>query len=194
LPIARFVVNEAHCVSEWEHDFRPNYCRLCTAAEQCHRSDEGAGRVPMAAFTATATLERGDPRLATDRTVGRAVRLRAKRYGETSTKPDGRSRGARRSQARDRSDRWPRCPPPREALRRDLDEARWAKSGSPAIPGSRRYLMRPLARKRTARPVCDNRWISAVPDYVYCSVVATTLGRYHVHVGSIDRADAARPP
>ena len=56
-PVARFVVDEAHCVSEWGHDFRPDYRRLAAAAETCHRSDDGPGRPPVLAFTATATPE-----------------------------------------------------------------------------------------------------------------------------------------
>jgi ATP-dependent DNA helicase RecQ len=57
MPLARFVVDEAHCVSLWGHDFRPDYRRLQIAAAQCRRSDGRPGRPPIAAFTATATPE-----------------------------------------------------------------------------------------------------------------------------------------
>jgi ATP-dependent DNA helicase RecQ len=61
VPLSRFAVDEAHCVSEWGHDFRPDYRRLAEAAARCVRADGGEGRPPILAFTATATPEvRGD--------------------------------------------------------------------------------------------------------------------------------------
>ena len=56
LTVARFVIDEAHCVSEWGHDFRPDYRRLRQAAGAC-RTLERHRRPPVAAFTATATPE-----------------------------------------------------------------------------------------------------------------------------------------
>ena len=57
VPIARFVVDEAHCVSEWGHDFRPDYRRLRAAANGCPAANGAGHRAPIAAFTATATPE-----------------------------------------------------------------------------------------------------------------------------------------
>lgn len=48
LRVGRLAIDEAHCISSWGHDFRPDYRRLRDAADLC-------GRPPIGAFTATAT-------------------------------------------------------------------------------------------------------------------------------------------
>jgi ATP-dependent DNA helicase RecQ len=49
VPLSFFAIDEAHCISEWGHDFRPDYLGL---AEIIRRFPD----LPVAAFTATATL------------------------------------------------------------------------------------------------------------------------------------------
>ena len=48
--ISLFVIDEAHCISQWGHDFRPSYLALRDAIRDLHPSS-------IALFTATATLD-----------------------------------------------------------------------------------------------------------------------------------------
>ncbi len=48
VPVALFAIDEAHCLSQWGHDFRPDYLRLGTALD-------AIGRPQCIALTATAT-------------------------------------------------------------------------------------------------------------------------------------------
>ncbi len=48
IPLSLFAIDEAHCISEWGHDFRPDYLALSALPELFPD-------VPVAAFTATAT-------------------------------------------------------------------------------------------------------------------------------------------
>src|SRR5439155_3338022 len=48
--VSLFVIDEAHCVSQWGHDFRPDYLTLGSVVPRL-------GRPPILALTATATAE-----------------------------------------------------------------------------------------------------------------------------------------
>ena len=50
IKVSFFAIDEAHCISQWGHDFRPSYLRLKNAIER-------VGNPPVAALTATATPE-----------------------------------------------------------------------------------------------------------------------------------------
>lgn len=60
--VARIAVDEAHCIAEWGHDFRPSYRRIAGFRR-------AVGDPPVVALTATATPE-------TRREIARSLRLR----------------------------------------------------------------------------------------------------------------------
>jgi len=52
-PVGAFVVDEAHCVSEWGHDFRPAYLQVREIRELLER--QSGAPIPLLALTATAS-------------------------------------------------------------------------------------------------------------------------------------------
>ena len=79
--IGLFVVDEAHCVSQWGHDFRPEYFRLADAARWL-------GAEAILASTATATPEVA----ARHRLAPRSARAGARGDGLRPAEPDLRRR------------------------------------------------------------------------------------------------------
>ena len=102
-PVSLVVVDEAHCISHWGHDFRPSYRRLAGLKQEL-------GEIPVLALTATATR-----RVAGDiiRQLGMKkpdgfkgsffrpnLRITAVRKGAGGTRVEDRSGGARPAAAR----------------------------------------------------------------------------------------------
>jgi ATP-dependent DNA helicase RecQ len=86
LGVALLAVDEAHCISEWGHDFRPSYLRIATVRERL-------GWPPVVALTATATPHvRSDIarqlRLDNQRTVITGFDRRNLRYHVVPTRTD----------------------------------------------------------------------------------------------------------
>jgi len=75
VPLALFAIDEAHCVSQWGHDFRPEYIALDVLAERFPD-------VPRIALTATADA-------VTRREMAERLRLRdARRYTSSFDRPN----------------------------------------------------------------------------------------------------------
>jgi ATP-dependent DNA helicase RecQ len=89
---ALFVVDEAHCVSAWGHDFRPDYLRLGTVIEQL-------GHPTVLALTATAAppvraeiverLEMRDPEIVVAGFDRPEIRLEVDHYADAHGKEQG---------------------------------------------------------------------------------------------------------
>ncbi len=75
LPICLFAIDEAHCVSQWGHDFRPEYRQLLVLAERF-------AAVPRLALTATA-----DPRTQDD-IVERLALQQGRRFVASFDRPN----------------------------------------------------------------------------------------------------------
>ncbi|WP_309068994.1 RecQ family ATP-dependent DNA helicase [Microbacterium sp.] len=92
LEVSMLVVDEAHCIASWGHDFRPDYLLIGAAAERL-------GRPPIVALTATAStpvreeivarLDLRDPRILLGDIDRPNIELAVRRYAE-----DGEKRAA----------------------------------------------------------------------------------------------------
>ena len=55
IPISFFAIDEAHCISEWGHDFRPEYGRLRQAIDRIRDNGKTGKVMPILTLTASAT-------------------------------------------------------------------------------------------------------------------------------------------
>lgn len=72
LPLVQLVVDEAHCISTWGHDFRPDFLEITNLLNSIR-----IGRVPVHALTATATPQ-------VQKEIIAALRFSVSDLGETS--------------------------------------------------------------------------------------------------------------
>ncbi len=127
--IALFAVDEAHCISEWGHNFRPDYLKLAERAREL-----GAERV--LALTATAT-----PAVVADICAGFGIARGGRgRDRLLPAEPDAAAHAGHRGRAR-RGCCWSGCASVRPARRSSTSRCRGRPSASPSC--SSRPVCRP---------------------------------------------------
>ena len=146
------VVDEAHCISDWGHDFRPDYRRLRTLLAELPSG------IPVLATTATANARVTDDvaeqlGVHAERLLDRRGRPRAARHARPRVAPAGRGPDEDPRAAAGLAGR-----PPRRAARlrhRLLPHRRRHPGGRRLPPRPRprgRRLLRPDRGRRAARP------------------------------------------
>ncbi|MDR2453379.1 MAG: DNA helicase RecQ [Bifidobacteriaceae bacterium] len=143
-PVALFAIDEAHCVSQWGHDFRPDYLGLHTLAQRWPG-------VPRIALTATATR-------ATHREITERLALEGARHFVASfDRPNITYRIEPKAQARDQLVRFIRDEHPGQAgivyaLARASTEEIAAHLRANGIPAAAYHAgMDPAARRQAQR-------------------------------------------
>jgi ATP-dependent DNA helicase RecQ len=137
LRIALFAIDEAHCVSQWGHDFRPEYLQLAVLAQRYPQ-------VPRIALTATA-----DP--ATRVEIRERLRLgQAREFVQSFDRPNIRYRIAAKSM-RGSAASSTACPASRSRKRRSCwSTAAWMPSRTtPASPPRNAKRARTASSTRT---------------------------------------------
>ena len=100
--VSLLAVDEAHCISEWGHDFRPSYLRIAAIREKL-------GWPPTIALTATAT-----PHVRTDIVAQLKLDVAERQSSPASIASTCRTMSYRRPPIATRTTRWCTCsaPPP----------------------------------------------------------------------------------